>query len=54
MFLRLVRSKLKEGALWRFREYYEERGLDEVGRPLQAILEQAGLAEVGVALHGEP
>ena len=27
MFLRLVRSKLKEGALWRFREYYEERVL---------------------------
>ena len=25
MFLRLVRSKLKEGALWPFREYYEER-----------------------------
>lgn len=27
MFLRLVRLKLKEGALWPFREYYEERVL---------------------------
>jgi aldehyde:ferredoxin oxidoreductase len=35
------------------REYYEERGLDESGRPLQAVLEQAGLAEVGEALHRE-
>ncbi|MBK6406132.1 MAG: aldehyde ferredoxin oxidoreductase [Holophagales bacterium] len=35
------------------REYYEERGLDESGRPLRAVLEQAGLAEVGVALHQE-
>ncbi len=35
------------------REYYEERGLDERGRPLRAVLEQAGLAEVGVALHRE-
>ena len=25
MFLRVVRTKLREGALWRFREYYEER-----------------------------
>lgn len=25
MFLRVVRTKVKEGALWRFREYYEER-----------------------------
>ncbi len=35
------------------REDYEERGLDEHGRPLRAVLEQAGLAEVGVALHRE-
>jgi aldehyde:ferredoxin oxidoreductase len=33
------------------REYYEARGLSEDGRPLQAVLEQAGLAEVGAALH---
>lgn len=35
------------------REYYEERGLDEVGRPLASVLERAGLAEVGAALHRE-
>lgn len=34
------------------REYYEIRGLDEDGRPVAAVLEQAGLAEVGAALHG--
>ena len=33
------------------REYYEVRGLDEAGRPLRAVLEQAGLAEVGQVLH---
>lgn len=32
-------------------EYYEERGLDDSGRPLDAILQRAGLAEVGAALH---
>jgi len=32
-------------------EYYEVRGLDEAGRPLRAVLEAAGLAEVGAALH---
>ena len=34
------------------REYYEIRGLDEEGRPVAAVLEAAGLAEVGAALHG--
>ena len=33
------------------REYYEVRGLDEAGRPLSAVLEQAGLAEVDQVLH---
>jgi aldehyde:ferredoxin oxidoreductase len=32
-------------------EYYEVRGLDETGRPLRAVLEGAGLAEVGAVLH---
>jgi aldehyde:ferredoxin oxidoreductase len=35
------------------REYYAVRGLDEAGRPLLAVLQQAGLAEVGAALHRE-
>jgi aldehyde:ferredoxin oxidoreductase len=32
-------------------EYYEVRGLDEAGRPRRAVLEAAGLAEVGAVLH---
>lgn len=32
MFLRFVRAKVKEGALWRFREYYEERILPALER----------------------
>ncbi len=32
-------------------EYYEVRGLDETGRPLRAVLDAAGLAEVGAVLH---
>ncbi len=33
------------------REYYEVRGLDEVGRPLASVLESAGLAEAGAVLY---
>lgn len=33
------------------REYYEVRGLDEAGRPRRAVLDGAGLAEVGAVLH---
>lgn len=32
-------------------EYYEVRGLDAVGRPLEAVLEQAQLAEVAKVLY---
>ena len=41
MFLRFVRMKLKEGAQWSFREYYEERilpALDETEGCLYAAL----------------
>ena len=33
------------------RAYYEVRGLDEVGRPLASVLDEAGLAEAGAVLY---